>query len=333
MYPSIAVANGFAPEHLGKDFSNAYAQLVRDRNHFNKGTTMNATLKLAGNASFGNGDNPYSYLYDPKFPKEITINGQLQILQLVEVLSLIPGVDIIQANTDGVTIYLPRRNSYLFDLWKTDWEQNTLLKLELVDYEKMWIKDVNNYLCISTTGKIKRKGCYWYPIEDSDYDGVWNKDFSMMIVPKLAEQMLINNWNVEDLLTVSSDPFDFMMRYKTPGGASVYIGDKKMLKTVRYYVSTKGQPMKKIAKPKGEIAQFKRKNKLSNAEFNKIMNEIGPNVWDERIHTKNKTRYAEVETNIENGWLVKECNRASDFNWSDVDYKYYLEQIKKLEIV
>lgn len=148
MYPSIAIANGFAPEHLGEDFKVAYRELVSDRARYPKGSMMNGVLKLASNGTFGNTDNPYSCFYDPRYPKQVTINGQLQILQLVEVLSLIPGLDIIQANTDGITAFVPRSLRYLFDLWCDDWEKETGLKLERINYSRMWIKDVNSYLVV-----------------------------------------------------------------------------------------------------------------------------------------------------------------------------------------
>lgn len=332
MYVAVAIANGFAPEHLGRDFSDAYKQLQSDRAKYKKGTTMNAVLKLAGNGVYGNSNNPYSCFYDPKYTFQVTINGQLQLLQLVEVLSLIPGIEIIQANTDGITCYMPRKMESLFQLWKSEWEKDTNLKLEEVEYSKMWIRDVNNYVAVKTNGEVKLKGAYWYPKEDKEYDGVWNKDFSNMVVQKVIEQVLTRGWKAEEVVKLISDPFDFMMRYKTPAGAKVFIGDKQMPKTVRYYVSTKGEPMRKVATPKGEIGQFKRKNKLTDAFFNKVMSEIGPNKWDERIHTANRKTYEQVVTSIESGRLVKNCNLASNFDWSDVDYDYYLEEIKKLEI-
>lgn len=333
MYPAIAVVNGFAPEHLaGKDFNDAYRQIQLDRGRYKKGTPMNAMLKLAQNGVFGNSDNAYSCFYDPKYAKSITVNGQLQILQLAETLSLIPGLQLIQANTDGITCYLPRELEHLFQFWKMDWEQMTDLKLEETEYFKMWIRDVNNYLCIDTRGKIKRKGAYWYPIEEKDYDGVWNKDFSKMVVQKVTEQVLINDWNPDALIRLMTDPFDFMLRYKTPAGAYVLIGDQKMPKTVRYYISKSGQPMKKVAPPKGVVGAFKRKNALTDEFYKSIMSEIEPGSWDVRIHTKNKSVYEIVETKIESGWLVKECNVASNFDWNDVDYDYYVEEIKKLLI-
>lgn len=336
MYPAVAIANGFAPEHLGQDFVSAYKQLSADRKQYPKGTAMNLVLKLANNGTFGMTNNPYSCFYDPKYTYSVTVNGQLQLLQLVEMLTLIPGLKIIQANTDGITAYVPRNVESLFNLWISDWEQQTLLKLEHVTYQKMWVRDVNNYMALGLDGKIKRKGAYWYPITEEDYHGSsgtnWNKDFSNMSAQKAIEAVLVHGWPPENVVRLIADPFDFMIRYKTPAGAKVYIGDKEMLKTVRYYVSTQGQPMKKIATPKGEIGAFKRKNSITDKFFKDTLATIPVGAWDERIHTKNKSKYAAVTTSVESGRLVKECNRASDFSWKDLDYSYYVEEIKKLMI-
>lgn len=332
MYPAVAIANDFYPEHLGKDFNISYKQLQVDRGQYKKGTAMNAVLKLAGNGVFGNSDNHYSPFYDPRYPKQITVNGQLQILQLVEMLEMIPGLNIIQANTDGITVYIPRNIKWLFDFWCKDWMAETGLKLEEVEYRDMWLRDVNNYACITIDGKIKRKGAYWYPTNPEEYSGVWNKDFSCLVVQKVIEQVLTKGWRTEDVVRMMTDPFDFMIRYKTPGGAKVYIGDKEMSKTVRYYVSKKGQPMKKVALPKGKIGQYKRKNKITDEVWNKVLAEIGEDVWDERIHNGKRSKYEEAVTSIESGYLLKECNVASDFDWTDVDFDYYIEHINRLKI-
>ena len=90
--------------------------------------------------------------------------------------------------------------------------------------------------------------------------------------------------------------------------------------------------MKKIAPPTGEIGQYCRKNGLKDSYFNAILNEIGKNKWDERIHTKNKSIYKMRETSIETGWLVKECNVAKKFDWNDVNWDYYIEEAKKIII-
>lgn len=332
MYVAVAVANGFAPEHLGHDFTNAYRQLQKDRAVYAKGTTMNAVLKLAGNGVYGNSNNTFSCFYDPKYTFSVTVNGQLQLLQLAEALSLIPGLRLIQANTDGITALVPRHLEHFFHLWKNDWESATGLKLEEVEYSAMWIRDVNNYVAVTSNGKVKRKGAYWFPETERDYEGVWNKDFSSMAVQKCVEQVLTHGAKPEDVILLIDNPFDFMIRYKTTAGSKVYIGNQQMAKTVRYYISTRGEAMYKVSQARGPVGQFKKSHSVTEETYNKIMPEIAPGTHDPRIHTKNKSRYEEVTTKIQSGFKVRECNRATDFDWSDVDYSYYIEEIKKLII-
>jgi hypothetical protein len=90
--------------------------------------------------------------------------------------------------------------------------------------------------------------------------------------------------------------------------------------------------MKKVSTPKGTIGEYKRKNGITDMAYNTILAQIPHGTWDERIHTKNKGRYVEVVTSIESGKLIKECNNASNFDWSDVDYDYYINEINKLVI-
>lgn len=336
MYPAVAIANGFAPEHLGQDFVQAYRQLSVDRKQYPKGTAMNLLLKLAGNGVSGNLENQYSPFFDVKCAYQIRINGQLQLIQLAELLHMIPGVQLIQANTDGVTALVPRDVEHFFDLWCNEWEVMTNLKLEHASYKRMWIRDVNNYIAEYANGSLKRKGAYWYPTCAEDYQGSsgsnWNKDFSNLAAQKGIEAALVRGIAPEFAVKLMSDPFDFMLRYKTPGGAKVYIGDKEQQRTVRYYVSRTGQPMRKVSKPKGSVGSWKKKNGITNEEFARILREIPAGSWDARIHTKNKSQCAENTTGIEKGFLVRDCNKASEFNWNDVDYSYYIEEINKLMI-
>jgi len=333
MYVAVAVANGFAPEHLGKDFVTAYKQLQRDRAQYPKGTAMNGTLKLAGNGVYGDSNNEYSCFHDPQYTYSVTVNGQLQLLQLVESLSLIPGIKIIQANTDGITALVPRALEQFFQLWKSEWECDTSLKLEEFDYKKMWIRDVNSYLGLLPNGKIKAKGAYWYPKSKEDYNPLtWPKDFSNLCVKKTVERVLVHGDGIEDALYCNTNEFDFMARYKTTAGAKVYIGEQEMLKTVRYFIATDGEKMIKVSTPKGIIGDWKRKHSLTDSEYKAIRETLPEGTWDERIHTKNKSKVVEARTGIEAAHLVRECNVATKFNWDSVDYSYYVEEVKKLLI-
>jgi hypothetical protein len=330
MYVAVAIANKFAPEHLGEAFSIAYKGVKDDRARYAKGTAKNATLKLAGNGVYGNSNNPFSPFYDPQYTFTVTANGQLQLLQMVELIDLLPDCELIQANTDGITVRIKRENEWAFKAWCKEWEEMTNLELEEVRYKRMWIRDVNNYIAEKMNGELKRKGAYWYPTSIKEYDGWWNKDFSNIASIKAAEKAMTHSWPLETAIRLNTDKFDFMLRYKATGGSQIFIGTEKQLKTVRYYASVSGQPMKKVSPPKGEIGQYKRKNGLTDKEFNDVMKQIGKNVWDDRIHTKNKSKYEIVESSIESGWKVKQCNHVSKFDWNDVDWKYYIEEAKKL---
>lgn len=332
MYPAVAISNRFAPEHLGDTFVQVYREVVASRANYKKGTPENAILKLASNGVYGNSNNPYSPFYDPKYMLQVTLNGQLQILQLVEMMELIPDCELIQANTDGITLRVLKKNMPLLKMWCSVWEEATGLQLEDVLYSRMWIRDVNNYIAETMDGKLKCKGAYWYPEVEKDYDGWWNKDFSNLASKKAAQKAMTHSWSTQVALKLCTNPFDFMLRYKATGKSKIFIGDVEQLKTVRYYVSTAGGKMIKVAPPKGEKGQYKRKTKLKDEYFNKIYKEIGKDVWDERIHAKNKGKYDTVVTGVQSGWLVKQCNVASDFNWNDVDWNYYIEAANKLII-
>lgn len=329
-YPSTAIVHGWCPEHLGHPFVQYYKDLKAKRIQYPKESAMNKVLKLALNGVFGDSNNIHSIYYDPKFLYSITINCQMLILKLVEQFCLsVPSLQIIQANTDGVTAKFPRRYLPWFEMVMQLWQKETGLQLEQVFYERMWVRDVNNYLAISDKGKVKRKGAYWYPEKKEELEGNWHKDLSALVIQKAAEKVMIEGYSPEFAVSMFTDPFDYMLRYKTTGESRVYIGDRKMLKTTRYYVSTAGEKMSKLTPAKA--SGYKRKPGISDSYFNEVLAEVGT-AWDARIHTGNKSVYAESNSSIESGWLVKECNDASNFNARDIDYNYYIEKVKDLII-
>lgn len=340
MYPAVGIANRFFPEHLGDKFVEVYKQLKYDRKQHKKGTAMNAVLKLAQNGAYGKSNSEYSPLFDIKYLYSITVNGQLQNLQLFEMLSFIPDLEFIQDNTDGMTVYLPRDQEWLFNMMKLAWQKETGLELEQVEYTSMFVANVNNYIAVKHDGSVKRVGKYWYAESWEDYDqaaGKWHTDLSQMIVPKVAEQCMLHGYAPEYLIKMMTDPFDFMIRQKVQRSQHCYIGDTETQKTVRYYVSTKGEPMSVVRPPAGKMGTYKRKNKISDKLWNDVLLEVGEN-WDARIYVgkadkpKTQTRYQDTVSNIVLGFKVKDCCDSANFDWSDVDYQYYIDEVNKIII-
>ena len=88
----------------------------------------------------------------------ITLNGQLLLCLLAEnVMQNVPGVKIIQCNTDGMTVSYSHRSSRAL---QTEPVVGTIDQVDLgaATYQKMCIRDVNNYIRQYLNSKVKRKG-------------------------------------------------------------------------------------------------------------------------------------------------------------------------------
>lgn len=147
-YPSLAIENQVYPQHLGVQFCSIYNSIKQERLKYPKGSPRNLALKLALNAAYGNSNNKYSFLFDSKFTMKITINGQLLLCMLIEQVMKIEGLEFIQANTDGITVYCHKDQRDKLSQIMKDWETLTNLTLETVEFKRMVVRDVNNFLAI-----------------------------------------------------------------------------------------------------------------------------------------------------------------------------------------
>jgi hypothetical protein len=220
LYPAIAIVNRLYPEHLGERFVFEYAQLPIERAKYKKGTPRSNAFKLSANGSYGNSNNEHSFLYDPKFTLTITVNGQLLLAMLCEWLLCVPSVRLLQANTDGVTYTIRRDMLPRAQEIERAWQAYTRLVLEDVEYDAMWLADVNSYLARSTSGKLKEKGRLWFPRKFPDditnaSPSAWHKDFSAIIATKAAVEFMTNGVPIERTIYDCDDPFLFCLRAKS----------------------------------------------------------------------------------------------------------------------
>ena len=333
-YPNLAIVNGFRPAHLGDTFNKVYKELYDERRTHAKGTVENAALKLALNGSYGDSNSQYSPLYDPQFTMAITINGQLSLCMLAEQLMSLFDLQMIQINTDGLTIKYPRAHKEWVHSVCKWWEDLTKLELEVVEYSRFMVRDVNNYIAEYVGGDLKRKGAY-------EYDRDWHQNHSALIVPRAAEAALVYGKDIREFIMDHDDIFDFMLLAKVPRSNILKWGDEIVQNTSRYYVSTDGDTLEKVAPPKDPVGAYKRANKLTDDYYNEIVQELTGKhplldeidwcdvPWDERINTKNKSKYEDVVTGIEAGWTVQVCNDMKQFK-DDINYEYYIQRAEKL---
>lgn len=289
-YPNLAIKNRYYPEHLSEAFCDIYEEFFNERKKYKKGSVENMAYKLGLNSVYGDSNNPYSPFYDSLYTMKTTLNGQLLLCILAEWLMLnVNDAELIQVNTDGLTIKLPKsQEGALCKVWH-DWEQYTGLTLERADYNRMFIADVNNYIAEYTDGKVKRKGRYEY----KDLD--WNKNFSALIVPKAVEQHLLHGTEIREFIESHEDIYDFMLRAKVTKKGRLFCGDTQVQNTSRYYISHNGEELYKVLPPlKGKIEERK----------------IGINKgW--RVKICNDMKDFESDSNFD--WYIKETEKLCEF--------------------
>lgn len=289
-YPSIAIANRVYPAHLGSVFCDIYSDIKAQRMTHEKGTPENAMLKLALNGVFGDSNNPYSAFYDPQYTMTITVNGQLLLCMLAEQLVKIPGLQMIQINTDGMTVRLPRQyTDSMVEICRW-WEQMTRLDLEEVEYARVWVRDVNNYIAETTAGKLKLKGAYMHS------GRAWHQDQGSLVVQKAAEAYLVKGIPVDDFIYDHADPFDFCLRTNVKRGSKLLWKDQEQQRVSRYFITRSG-----------------------GGELFKIMQPLAkkPGGPDRRI-------------GIEKDHNVVIANNMQEFDWCALDYQYYIDKAWEL---
>lgn len=327
-YPSLAIKNRCYPEHLSEVFCDIYEYLFNLRSQYGKDEPENAMLKLALNGVYGDSNNVYSPFYDPLYTMKITINGQLLLCLLAEHLMPIPDLQLIQVNTDGLTVRVRRDNEHLVTHVADWWQEFTQLTLERADYRSMFIRDVNNYIAVGVDSKVKRKGAY-------EYDVQWHQNHSQKVVAMAAEAALVYGASVEHYIRNHPCFMDFMLRTKAPRGSHIIWGDERQQRITRFYASTGGRPLEKVSPPPEgcPVGEYKRANGVSKPRWEMYRQESirdhGEVLWHPDIHTKNKSVYKERREAICKGWLVQQCNNMDDAT-VPVNYEYYIKEARKL---
>jgi len=285
-YPNLAIVNEFYPEHLGKEFCSIYKNLFEQRKQYSKKSAENAMLKLALNGVYGDSNNKFSVFYDPLFTMSITLNGQLLLCLLAQELMTIPGLRVLQVNTDGLTVQTPRSHRPMVELVREAWQQRTGLSLEEAVYRAMMIRDVNNYVAVYEDGSTKRKGAY-------EWKALWHQNASALVVPKVAEKVLVEGTPIRETVEGWPDIMDFMLRTKVPRNSHLQWGDDKIQNVSRYVVAKNGKPLFKWMPP-----------------------------------LKGKTEWRRI--GIESGWGVQVCNNIRDAEGVEIDFDYYIQRVEAL---
>lgn len=230
-------------KHLAKDKS--LDVMKRDKH-----ATAAACLKIVANAGiFGKMGSEKSFLCDKKAMYQVTINGQLFLLMLIEKLEL-AGIHVISANTDGIVTIVPRELEQTADDICHWWEKHLGLELEFTYYTKYVTEGVNSYLTVKRGGSSKFKGRMNPKMFLEDL----SKGYNSPIVAKCVTEYFINGIPVMETLRNAKSILDFCRTQNVNHKYRLeftHVVDGKIRTDVvqrntRFYISSTGGALMKV---------------------------------------------------------------------------------------
>jgi hypothetical protein len=286
-YPNLAIRNRWAPKHIpNEDFCDQYEWIFEERKKIPKSNPLNYVYKIILNSTYGLSNDENSFLYDPEFTMRITINGQLSLAMLYEMLAEgVPGAIPLMQNTDGLEMMIPTQHKELYLEICAEWEKRTSLQLEHDEYQKMIIADVNNYIAINKWKEVKPEEVEKVKSNPHNYikeeDGIiyhaktkckgrfefqdlaLHKNKSFLIIRKAIYHYFTYGTEPEEYLKQNRNIFDYCGGIKIKGNWEFQhqfvedgvVQNNKLQKTLRYFICDKGGKIIKVNKSDGRAIQ------------------------------------------------------------------------------
>ena len=261
-YPHLAIIYHYTSRNIPDP--DIYKKVVEDRMKAKASgdkATANA-LKLIVNTSYGATLNSTNDLYDPLMARSTCISGQLFLLELaMHLVKSCKEVKVIQLNTDGIMISLPKAELDKAQEIMNEWQERTGFTLETDHIQEIIQSNVNNYIEVQTDGSVKKKGLYL--VRGISKAGAFNINNNAIIVAKAIEDYLVKNIPIETTIGECDDLSQYQFIAKASSKYSrayQIIGDKEVptQKVNRVYAAKNKEygRLYKVKKENGQIAKI-----------------------------------------------------------------------------
>lgn len=232
MYPSIAVRKKIYPMHIKKEFIEIYKTLYNER--IESDGTKRSILKWVLNSAIGMFNKEGSWLYDPMAYYKISINSQMYILMLADIIfNANAATRIVNWNTDGLFILFNRNDdTKLLDVINK-FSKKYSLPIKYEEYSSIVQYNGNNYVT--------------YNIFNNKTTGIFNTDIEINkfannpIISKALKQYFIYGTDVETTIKSCKNIFDFCTYYKKESDWEI-VYNNNIINTnlIRYYHAVSG---------------------------------------------------------------------------------------------
>jgi hypothetical protein len=321
LYPNTMVLFDYLSRNIPEDKRHIYQMLLDERMEAKysnkefteiKGVQIPTKLLINGyklplNTKYGAMGAEFNKLYDPRMRLLVCITGQMAMWDLLEKIE--DHATIIQSNTDA-HYYIPfsEEDEKAIDEIANDWMKRTGYTLDDDPFREIYQANVNNYLAVTTDGKVKFKGAI----------GLTNGlKVSKAIVSNAFINYVVSGKDYRDFIYECNDLRQFQMITKTG-----YTFDDTVVR------DSKGNEMK--AQKVNRTFAIKDPNKaveIFKVKRGAVIEEEGTTIVGDDSYTKglpNAPEYYAIDNDaIGEGWITL----------ADIDKEYYINQVEDLLVM
>lgn len=321
LYPNTMVLFDYLSRNIPEEKRHIYQMLLDERMEAKysnkefteiKGVQIPTKLLINGyklplNTKYGAMGAEFNKLYDPRMRLLVCITGQMAMWDLLEKIE--NHATIIQSNTDA-HYYIPfsDEDEKAIDEIANDWMKRTGYTLDDDPFKAIFQKDVNNYVAVTSDGKVKFKGAI----------GLTNGlKVSKAIVSNAFINYVVAGKDYKEFINECDELRQFQMITKTG-----YTFDDTVVR------DNKGNEMKAqkvnrtfaVKDPDKAVEIFKVKRGA-------IIEEEGTTIVGDDSYTKglpNAPEYYAIDNEaIGEGWITLD----------DIDKEYYINQVEDLLVL
>lgn len=321
LYPNTMVLFDYLSRNIPEDKRHIYQMLLDERMEAKysnkefteiKGVQIPTKLLINGyklplNTKYGAMGAEFNKLYDPRMRLLVCITGQMAMWDLLEKIE--DHATIIQSNTDA-HYYIPfsEEDEKAIDEIANDWMKRTGYTLDDDPFEAIFQKDVNNYLAVTSDGKVKFKGAI----------GLTNGlKVSKAIVSNAFINYVVSGKDYKEFINECNELRQFQMITKTG-----WTFDDTVVRDMNGN-ETKAQKVNRVfavKDPNKAVEIFKVKRGA-------VIEEEGTTIVGDDSYTKglpNAPEYYAIDNEaIGEGWITLD----------DIDKEYYINQVEDLLVM
>lgn len=321
LYPNTMVLFDYLSRNIPENKRHIYQMLLDERMEAKysnkefteiKGVQIPTKLLINGyklplNTKYGAMGAEFNKLYDPRMRLLVCITGQMAMWDLLEKIE--DHATIIQSNTDA-HYYIPfsEEDEKAIDEIANDWMKRTGYTLDDDPFREIYQANVNNYLAVTTDGKVKFKGAI----------GLTNGlKVSKAIVSNAFINYVVSGKDYKEFINECDELRQFQMITKTG-----YTFDDTIVR------DSEGNEMK--AQKVNRTFAIKDPNKaveIFKVKRGAVIEEEGTTIVGDDSYTKglpNAPEYYAIDNDaIGEGWITLD----------DIDKEYYINQVEDLLVM